>query len=67
MSRFHVPLTHLPLSSVDRLLNRPKAPMLMKLAFDLSVRSSASSASSGLGLRGVALDGNSVGRNTAGM
>lgn len=41
--------------------------MLMKLALDRMVRSSASTPSSGLGLTGTALEGNSVGRSTAGM
>jgi len=69
-SRFHWSSTHFPLSPVDLLLKRPNAlkpPRLMKLLFGRRVRSPASSSSSVFGLAGGAFEGNSFGRNTAGI
>jgi hypothetical protein len=61
--------TDLALSPVDRLLNRPNAlrpPMLMKLLLGRKPSSRISFSSSTFGSSGAGLDGNSVGRNTAG-
>lgn len=59
----------LALSPVDRLLSRPNAlrpPRLMKLLVGRKPSSTKSFSSSASGWGGAGLDGNSVGRNTAG-
>jgi hypothetical protein len=68
-SRFQLLSTDLELSPVDRLLSRPNAlkpPRLMKLPLGRKSSSAASLSSSSFGRIVGSLDGNCVGRSTAG-
>jgi hypothetical protein len=56
----------LVVSAVERLARRPNGPRLMKPVLGREISEAVSSSSSSFGFVGGSLEGNSVGRNTAG-